>query len=177
MLATRTIIGMIVGGLVIGLGGYSLVNTLGPTISMDENFVIGSGDNASFSIPAPKDAAQYMKIIGDDFDVKLDSPGDGLNIPNTSYKKELVLEWTHDQEGQTIIVIQNTGASELEIIANTNQTPDPFGITFDFMVITSGVIILGFSLGFTLRKPKGFQLTFAVEYEPKILMNNVSFLI
>ena len=41
MLATRTIIGMIVGGLVIGLGGYSLVNTLGPTISMDENFVIG----------------------------------------------------------------------------------------------------------------------------------------
>ena len=58
MLATRTIIGMIVGGLIIGLGGYSLVNTLGPTISMDENFVIGSGDNASFSIPAPKDAPQ-----------------------------------------------------------------------------------------------------------------------
>ena len=156
MLATRTIIGMIVGGLVIGLGGYSLVNTLGPTISMDENFVIGSGDNASFSIPAPKDAPQYMKIVGEDFDLKLDSPGDGLNIPNTSYKKELVLEWTHAQEGQTIIVIQNTGASELEIVANTNQTPDPFGITFDFMVITSGVIILGFSLGFTLRKPKGF---------------------
>jgi hypothetical protein len=97
-----------------------------------------------------------MKIIGDDFDVKLTSPGEGLTIPNTSYKKELVLDWTHVKEGQTIIVVQNTGASELEIIANTNQTPNPFGITFDFMVITSGVIILGFSLGFTLRKPKGF---------------------
>ena len=97
-----------------------------------------------------------MKIVGDAFDLKLTSPGDGLTIPNTSYKKELVLDWAHVEEGQTIIVIQNTGGSELEIVANTNQTPDPFGITFDFMVITSGVIILGFSLGFTLRKPKGF---------------------
>ena len=156
MLATRTIIGMIVGSIVIALGAYSLVNTLGPTISMDEDFVIASGENASFSIPAPKDAPQYMKIVGDAFDLKLTSPGDGLTIPNTSYKKELVLDWTHVEEGQTIIVIQNTGGSELEIVANTNQTPDPFGITFDFMVITSGVIILGFSLGFTLRKPKGF---------------------
>ena len=157
MLATRTLIGMIVGGLIIGLGGYSLVDTFGAsTVSMNENFVIGSGDNASFSIPAPKDAPQYMKIVGDAFDLKLDSPGEGLTIPNTSYKKELVLDWTHVTEGQTIIVVQNTGASELEIIANTNQTPNPFGITFDFMVITSGVIILGFSLGFTLRKPKGF---------------------
>ena len=156
MLATRTIIGIIIGSLVIGLGGYSLVTSLAPTISMNENFVIGSGESASFSIPAPKDAPQYMMIVGDAFDLKLISPGDGLNIPNTSYKKELVLDWTHTEEGQTIIVIQNTGASELEITANTNQTPDPFGITFDFMVITSGVIILGFSLGFTLRKPKGF---------------------
>ena len=156
MLATRTIIGLVVGSLIIGLGGFSLVNTLAPTISMNENFVIGSGDSASFSIPAPKDAPQYMMIVGDAFDLKLISPGEGLNIPNTSYKKELILDWTHAEDGKTIIVIQNTGASELEITANTNQTPDPFGITFDFMVITSGVIILGFSLGFTLRKPKGF---------------------
>jgi hypothetical protein len=142
--------------MIIGLGGFSLVNTLAPTISMNENFVIGSGDSASFSIPAPKDAPQYMMIVGDAFDVKLISPGEGLNISNTSYKKELILDWAHAEDGQTIIVIQNTGASELEITANTNQTPDPFGITFDFMVIISGVIILGFSLGFTLRKPKGF---------------------
>ena len=156
MLATRTIIGLVVGSIIIGLGAFSLVNTLAPTISMNENFVIAAGDSASFSIPAPKDAPQYMMIIGDAFDVKVNSPGEGLNIPNTSYKNELILDWVHAEDGQTIIVIQNTGASELEITANTNQTPDPFGITFDFMVITSGVIILGFSLGFTLRKPKGF---------------------
>jgi len=156
MLAVRTIIGLVVGSLVIGLGAFALVNSLAPTISMNENFVISPGDSEFFTIPAPKDASQYMMIIGDSFDLKLTSPGDGLNISNTSYKKELVLDWTHTEDGQTIIVIQNTGASELEITANTNQTPDPFGITFDFMVITSGVVILGFSLGFTLRKPKGF---------------------
>ena len=156
MLAVRTIIGLVVGSLVIGLGAFALVNSLAPTISMNENFIISPGASEFFTIPAPKDAPQYMMIVGDAFDVKLTSPGDGLNISNTSYKKELILDWTHTEDGQTIIVVQNTGASELEITANTNQTPDPFGITFDFMVITSGVIILGFSLGFTLRKPKGF---------------------
>jgi hypothetical protein len=156
MLAVRTIIGLVVGSLVIGLGAFALVNSLAPTISMNENFIISPGDSEFFTIPAPKDAPQYMMIIGDSFDLKLTSPGDGLSISNTSYKKELVLDWSHAEDGQTIIVLQNTGASELEITANTNQTPDPFGITFDFMVITSGVVILGFSLGFTLRKPKGF---------------------
>jgi len=156
MLATRTIIGIIIGSLVIGLGGFSLVNSLAPTISMNENFIISSGDSASFSIPAPKDAPQYMMIIGDAFDVKLTSPGEGLKISNTSYKKELILDWVHTEDGRTMILIQNTGGSDLEVTANTNQTPDPFGITFDLMVMTSGVVILGFSLGFTLRKPKGF---------------------
>ncbi len=156
MLAVRTIIGLVVGSLVIGLGAFALVNSLAPTISMNENFVMSPGDSEFFTIPAPNDAPQHVAIVGDSFDLKLTSPGDGLNISNTSYKKELVLDWTHTEDGQTIIVIQNTGASELEITANTNQTPDPFGITFDFMVITSGVVILGFSLGFTLRKPKGF---------------------
>ena len=156
MLAVRTIIGLVVGSLVIGLGAFALDNSLAPTISMNENFIISPGDSEFFTIPAPKDAPQYMMIVGDSFDLKLTSPGDGLSISNTSYKKELVLDWSHTEDGQTIIVIQNTGASELEITANTNQTPDPFGITFDFMVITSGVVILGFSLGFTLRKPKGF---------------------
>ena len=156
MLATRTIIGLVIGSIIIVLGGYSLLLHLAPTISMNEDFVVGPGDSASFSIPAPKDASQYMLIVGDAFDLKLTSSSDGLNIPHTSYKKELILDWTHVEDGQTKILIQNTGGNELEITANTNQTPDPFGITFDFMVVTSGVIILGFSLGFTLRKPKGF---------------------
>ena len=156
MLATRTIIGIVIGSIIIGLGAYSIVNNLTPTIANYENFDISSGDSEILSITAPKDAPQYMMIVGDAFDVKLTSPGEGYTIPNTSYKKELVLDWSHVEDGQTKIVIQNTGASELEITSNTNQSPNPFRITFSFMVIISGLIILGFSLGFTLRKPKGF---------------------
>ena len=82
--------------------------------------------------------------------------GDGLKIPNTSYKNELKLEWAHVESGTTKILIQNTGDSDLEITAVTKQTPNPFGFTFDVMVLITGIIIIGMSMGFTKRKPKGF---------------------
>jgi hypothetical protein len=77
-------------------------------------------------------------------------------VSNTSYKNELELNWIHSENGDTKILIQNTGNKELDITVITNQTPDPLGFTFDFMVIISGIIIIGFSMGFTIRKPKGF---------------------
>lgn len=157
MLSKRTIIGMIVGCIIIGLGGYSLISHMGPTVSITENFTVGQGDGATLRIPAPNHSPQHVMITGDTFDLKLKSPGDGLQIPNmTSYADELTLEWAHLQDGESIIVIQNTGNEELNVTADTIQTPDPIGFTFDLMVITSGVVIIGFSMGFTLRKPKGF---------------------
>jgi len=33
---------------------------------------------------------------------------------------------------------------------------DPIQITYHIMVIIGGVVILGFSAGFSVRKPKGF---------------------
>jgi hypothetical protein len=97
-----------------------------------------------------------MTITGDFFDMKLESPGDGLQIPNTSYKKEVNLNWTHLIDGETKIHIQNTGNAELTITGVLVRTSDPIWFTFDLMVITSGMVIIGFSMGFTLRKPKGF---------------------
>ena len=156
MLSKRTIIGFVIGSLIIGLGSYSLISSIGPTVNVNEYFVIGEGDPITLTIPAPENALQTLKINGNAFDLKLQSPGEGKQIPNTSYKDELTLEWIHSVDGDSKVLIQNTGNSELEIIAITNQTPDPIGFTFDFMVITSGVVIIGFSMGFTLRKPKGF---------------------
>ena len=97
-----------------------------------------------------------MKIAGDSFDLKLQSPGEGLQIPKTSYKEEAMLEWTHSEDGATIINIQNTGNTELEITGTLIRSSDPIWFTFDLMVIISGMVIIGFSMGFTLRKPKGF---------------------
>ena len=156
MLSKRTIIGLVVGSIVIALGSYSIIINFGPTVDRDEYFLVVVGDSIPLTIPAPADAPQSIMITGDAFDLKLQSPGDGLQIPNTSYKNELNLEWAPVKTGDTKILIQNTGDSDLEITAKTKQTPNPFGFTFDIMVLITGVIIIGFSMGFTLRKPKGF---------------------
>lgn len=156
MLSNKTIIGFIVGSIIISLGGYSLISQLGPTVTINENFVVDVGDPISFTIPAPKNAAQHIKILGDSFDLELKSPNNGLQIPKKSYKGEIVLDWAHLEDGESKIKIQNTGSSELEITTLTEQTPTPIGFTFDIMVMTSGMVIIGFSMGFTLRKPKGF---------------------
>ena len=40
MLSKRTIIGLAIGSIIIGLAGYSLLDKLGPTISINEDFII-----------------------------------------------------------------------------------------------------------------------------------------
>jgi len=155
MLSKRTIIGLIVGTAIIAIGGYSLLTHIG-TITIQEDYTLSVGDSIPYTIPAPAHTQQYMKITGDAFDLKLQSPGEGLQIPNTSYKNELDLDWTHLEDGETKILIQNTGNSEVSVTGELIRSSDPIWFTFDLMVITSGMVIIGFSMGFTLRKPKGF---------------------
>jgi len=155
MLSKRTIIGLVVGSIIIGIGGYSLITHIG-TVTINENYVVATGDSTVYTIPAPAGTTQTMTIVGDSFDLKLQSPGDGLQIEKTSYKKEKTLEWVHNEDGATGIQIQNTGNTELEITGTLIRSSDPIWFTFDLMVIISGMVIIGFSMGFTLRKPKGF---------------------
>ncbi|MDH3677293.1 MAG: hypothetical protein OEQ12_03220 [Nitrosopumilus sp.] len=155
MLAKRTIIGFIVGSAIIGIGFYSLVAGFGfQTINVDETFEIG--ESTSYQISANKGAQQQMKITGEKFDLRLSSPGGDPEIPLTSYAKETTLNWAHLEDGITKIQIQNTGSSELHVLGTLNITQDPILFTYHLIVITSGVVIIGFSMGFTLRKPKGF---------------------
>ena len=156
MLAKRTIIGLIVGIAIIAIGGYSLILHIG-TITINENYVVEVGGSTIYTIPAPNHTPQHMEITGDAFDLKFKSPSTGVQIPNmTSYKNELTLDWVHVADGETIIHIQNTGNSELEITGVLIRSSDPIWFTYDLMVIISGMVIIGFSMGFTLRKPKGF---------------------
>lgn len=156
MLSKRTIIGLVVGSVIIAIGGYSLFTHIG-TITVNENYVVDVGDSTVYRIPAPNHTPQHMEIRGESFDLKLQSPSTGLQIPNmTSYKDELTLDWTHLEDGETIIQIQNTGSTVLEITGVLIRSSDPIWFTYDLMVIISGMVIIGFSMGFTLRKPKGF---------------------
>ncbi|MDO8641575.1 MAG: hypothetical protein Q7R33_08585 [Nitrosarchaeum sp.] len=155
MLSKRTIIGIIVGSAIIAIGIYSLISDIGfHTIQVNETFAVG--ESTSYQIHANEHAKQHMKITGEKFDLKLSSPGDGLQIPKTSHTKEVTLDWTHLKDGVTVIHLQNTGSSELKVEATLEVTSDPILFPFHMMVIISGMIIIGFSMGFTLRKPKGF---------------------
>ena len=111
MLSKKTIIGIIVGSIIIALGAVSLIVHLGP-ITINENYMVEYGDLIAYTIPAPANTQQSLKIIGDAFDLNLKSPGDGLQILNKSYTKELELDWTHVDEGESKIKIQNTGTTE-----------------------------------------------------------------
>jgi len=159
MLSKRSIIGLIAGIAIIAIGGASLIQHTGLHTD-DFQDVVEVGDTAFYKIPAPIHTVQSMKIVGDTFYLKLESPGTGLQIPNmTSYKpgeRGLTLGWVHLADGETKIEIQNTGSTELEItgVIITSYKPEIF--TLDIMVVITGLVIIGFSMGLTLRKPKGF---------------------
>jgi len=46
--------------------------------------------------------------------------------------------------------------SDLNIFYEYEVLTDPIQITYHIVVIIGGIIILGFSAGFSIRKPKGF---------------------
>ena len=166
MLSKRTVIGMVIGSIIIGIGGYSLFTHIG-IITIEENYTLSVGDSIGYTIPAPADTAQHMVIHGESFDLRLKSPGDGQQIPSGETEKRfesfkdksidpLVLDWVHVQDGETQFQVQNTGSTEVVITGTLVRSSDPIWFTFDLMVITSGMVIIGFSMGFTLRRPKGF---------------------
>jgi len=155
VLTKRTVIGIGVGSVIIALGLASLVLHIGiQTIQVDETF--GVGEFTSYHFTAPNHTPQNMNITGDAFDVKLESPVDGLQIPLTSHKKEVTFEWIHLADGDSRIEIQNTGNSDLHVEATFQVTTDPLLFTYDIMVAITGVVVIGLSAGFSIRKPRGF---------------------
>lgn len=155
MLSKRTIIGIGVGSAIIAIGIASIFTHFGiQTIDVDETFDLGEATTYRFT--APNHSPQSMKITADTFDLTLSSPGDGIQIPLKTHKKEVSIDWVHTMDGESRIDIQNTGDSELHVEATFQVSPDPIFITYDIMVIITGLVIMGFSLGLSVRKPRGF---------------------
>lgn len=155
MLNKRTIIGTAVGSVIIVIGLISLVTSFGlQSKNIDETF--GVGESTSYQFTAPAHSKQFLNITGNSFKVSLTSPRGGLQIPEQDYKNELSLEWVHLEDGDSRLKIQNTGDSEIRINGTLEFLSDPILITYHIVVITAGVIIIGFSAGFSIRKPRGF---------------------
>ena len=148
------------GSIIVGIGGYSLISSIGlQTVNIHETFDVGK--STSYQILANAGASQHMKITGEKFNLKLSSPGSGLKIPPegdsfVTHEKEVTIDWVHLEDGVTRIQLQNLGSTEMTVEAKLHVSTDPILFSYHFIVIISGMIIIGFSMGFTLRKPKGF---------------------
>ena len=96
-----------------------------------------------------------MTIIGDTFDVKILTSDEKNNIDN-SYKNKADISWTNTVPGENVIKIQNTGNSELNAKGILQKSQDPLFLTYHILVIIAGIVVIGFSAAFTVRKPRGF---------------------
>ena len=155
MYSKRTGIGIGVGVVIIAIGVIALVTSFGlQTINVDDTY--GIGEKTTYSLTAPEHATQYINITGNSFNIDLKSPTGGLQITETDHKNNLDIEWVHLVEGRSILKIRNTGDSELHVTGTLQALTDPMQIIFHVVVIISGIVILGFSSAFSMRKPSGF---------------------
>ena len=156
MLNKYTIIGLIVGCVISGLGVASMVDSLVNPIEIRQtNDTFGTGDSDKIRFNAPANSFQTLTITGDTFDVKILTADEKNNIDD-SYKDEATFSWTNTVSGENVIQIQNTGQSEFNISGTFELSRDPLFLTYHILVIIAGIVVIGFSAAFTVRKPRGF---------------------
>ena len=156
MLSKYTVIGLIVGGIIVALGVASMIDSLtNPNEIRQTSDTFGIGDSDKIRFNAPANSFQTLIITGDTFDVKIFTPDEKNSISN-SYKDKAAFSWTNTVYGENIIQIQNTGQSEFNVSGTFELSRDPLFFTYHILVIIAGVVVIGLSAAFTARKPRGF---------------------
>jgi len=151
-----TIIGLIVGCVISGLGVASMIDAFTNPIEIMQTYdTFGIGDSDKIRFNAAANSFQTLTITGDTFDVKILTT-DGKNNIDNSYKDEATFSWTNTVSGENEIQIQNTGKSEFNISGTFELARDPLFLTYHILVIIAGIVVIGFSAAFTVRKPRGF---------------------
>jgi len=156
MLNKLTIIGIIIGSSISLLGAGSMITSLNsPNEIQEDTTTFGVGDLDKINFNAPENSSQSLTVTGDSFDIKIITPNSSNDVDG-SFKDKASFSWTSDTAGQTIISIQNTGDSEFTENYKFELARDPLFFTYSLLVIIAGVVIIGFSAGFSTKKPKGF---------------------
>jgi len=156
MLNKFTIVGLIIGSIVSILGASSMVSSLSsPSEIQEDSVTFGIGDMDKIQFNAPENSFQSLTVTGDSFDIKITTP-DSSNDVDQSFKNKASFSWTTGTSGEITIIIQNTGNSEFTEDYRFELQRDPLFFTYSILVIIAGIVIIGFSAGFSAKKPKGF---------------------
>ena len=155
MLSTRTIIGIVVGSAIAAIGVYALITSFGiHQVNFDDTY--SPGESTTYRFFAPMHSKQWINMTGDTFRVDLKTPRGGIQLHDEEYKNELSIEWVHLEDDESVLKLNNTGNSDLNAKGYFTVLTEPIETTYHILVITAGVVIIGFSAGFSVRKPKGF---------------------
>ena len=155
MLNKLTIIGIIIGSAISLLGVASMGTSFNsPNEIQEDTATFGVGDLDKINFNAPEKSSQSLTVTGDSFDIKIITPNSSNDV-DASFKDKASFSWT-STAGQTIILIQNTGDSEFTESYKFELARDPLFFTYSILVIIAGVVVIGFSAGFSAKKPKGF---------------------
>ena len=154
MLTKRTIIGIGIGAFAIALGSYFLVQSiLYNTHEVNEPVDIGKSDVFNFNVQ--KHYHQLLNVTGSSFHVKLTTPSNGLQVDD-NFTNQISFDYVILDNGKNFINITNTGDSALHVTGKLTAVTDPLVFTTHLIVITSGILIVGISAAFSVRKPRGF---------------------
>ncbi len=154
MFTKKTTIGIGIGTVVIGLGAFFLIQSL----LSNENIVNDSvdiGKSDIFQFNAQKNFHEILNVTGNSFHVVLTTPSDGSQI-NQDYEKDVSFDWVSLADGKHFINVTNTGSSTIHVTGKLEAVQDPIIFATHIIVITSGILLIGFSAAFSVRKPRGF---------------------
>ena len=154
MFTKRTIIGIGIGGLAVAMGSFFLVQSiLYNTHEVNESVDIGKSD--VFQFDAQKHYHELLNVTGSSFHVKLTTPSNGLQVDD-NFVNQVSFDYVILENGKNFINITNTGGSALHVTGELTAVQNPIVFTTHLIVITSGILIIGISAAFSVRKPRGF---------------------
>ena len=154
MLSKKSILGIAIGSLGVILGTFFLIEDLMSDIH-NVSDVVDIGKSDIFSFDTIKHYHESLNVTGNSFHVTLKTPKDGLQV-NNDFTKNITFDWVSLENGKHFINITNTGGSVLHVTGKLQAVTNPMIFTSHLIVISSGVLIIGISAAFSIRRPKGF---------------------
>ena len=154
MLSKKSVLGIAIGSVAVILGTFFLIQDLMSNVH-DVNDVVDTGKSDIFSFDALRHYHEFLNVTGNSFHVTLKSPQDGLQV-NRDFTKIVNFDWISLYNGKHFINITNTGDSILHVTGKLQAVTNPMIFTSHLIVISSGVLIIGISAVFSIRRPKGF---------------------
>ena len=154
MLTKKSAAGIGIGLVAVVLGTFFLLQTIISNVH-DVNDTVDIAKSDVFQFDAEKHYHELLNVTGSSFHVQMKTPGTGLQV-DKDFQKAVSFDWVSLQNGKHFINITNTGGSTLHVTGKLQAVTNPIIFTSHLIVISSGILIIGISAVFSIRKPKGF---------------------